>query len=130
MATTILSVERHGPEQRVVAKLSTGETVSFYAKTFDDTKAILRAYEAGIAPPDIPTGPIDLAIPIVPTPPPPTQDEIDLAAFSVLCIRYKTTKAELAAAIGKSTSSDLSSLTAQIKSTYKDAYAPLIVGLF
>jgi hypothetical protein len=67
---------------------------------------------------------------VVVEPKPPTQDEIDRAAFSDLVGLYRTTAAEVKAGVGKSTQADLDAMVADIKATYRDEYAPLLVGVF
>lgn len=61
---------------------------------------------------------------------PPTQEELDRAAFVSLCNDYRLRLAEVKAGVGKSTQADVDSAEANIRSAYKDSYAALIVGLF
>ena len=65
-----------------------------------------------------------------PDAPAPTQDELDRAAFIDLCHQYREALAEVVTGVGKSTQADVDALRDAIKTTYKDEYASLIVGLF
>ena len=82
-----------------------------------DIKAQLAAIELG----DILPAPI---------PPPPTQEELDRAAFLTLCQVYRQQRAEVVGGMGKATQADVDTTHAQMQATYKDTYAPLIVGVF
>ena len=59
-----------------------------------------------------------------------TQEQLDLAAFLDLLVQYRFTQGQIKAGVDKVTQADLDALLVQIKATFKDEYAPFMVGLF
>ena len=62
----------------------------------------------------------------------PTQAELDLRAFAVLCEKYRRAEARVKLPDGKTTTLDLAAIRTDIKAAYKPLpeYDSLIVGLF
>ena len=60
---------------------------------------------------------------------PPTQEEIDRAAFLALLRDWQKKKAELENGIGKTTQQDVDDAVTAWKTAYKDEYAPFLVGV-
>lgn len=60
----------------------------------------------------------------------PTQAELDQASFLSLIQSYRNAVAALKGGLGTTKQADIDAIVAQIKSAYKDAYAPFVVGVF
>lgn len=75
-------------------------------------------------------GPRTVTAPVVKQPDPPTQADLDRAAFAVLVRDYRALAAEVAVGVGKTTQADLDAKVGEIKAAYRDEYAPMLVGVF
>lgn len=75
-------------------------------------------------------GPRTVTAPVVKQPDPPTQADLDRAAFAVLVREYEQVVAAVKAGVGKVTQADVDAAYAAMKSAYRDEYAPLLVGVF
>lgn len=136
---SIAKKDREGFQLRLIVEYSNGTDKIVKEYRFDGENidaslqqqvkaqlAKLAAIDSAVA--SLPTG----TIAIIPDklPDPPTQDDLDLQAFSALVDHYRSVQAELKAGIDKVTQADLDAIAEQIKASFKDSYAKLLVGLF
>lgn len=106
-----------------------GVTEKFMVRDDDDLDRQVLARVA-VKSKAITLGSRTVTAPVVKPPAPPTQEEIDRAAFATLVRQYQILSAAVTAGVGKATQADLDAKVVEIKTAYKDEYAPLLVGVF
>lgn len=106
-----------------------GVTEKFMVRDDDDLDRQVLARVA-VKSKAITLGPRTVTAPVVKQPDPPTQADLDRAAFAVLVRDYRALAAEVAVGVGKTTQADLDAKVGEIKAAYRDEYAPMLVGVF
>ena len=128
LSINVLSSSQDGAMWRVRVRMGEASYVLRVRDDADLERQVL-AVEAAKAR-TITLGEREIEAPDASTAKTPTQDEIDLAAFTALLKSYRVLRAEVEAGLGKATQADVDAKAAEIKAAYKDEYAHWIVGVF
>lgn len=121
----VKSKEMVGDRWRVVVDVDGKERVFLVADDSDLDNQVLLAVAAPLR--VVTLGAREVK---APTPTPPTQAEIDKAAFIALCQDHAAKKAQVDAAIGKATQADVDAAYVTVKAAYKDEYASIMPRFF